>query len=119
MFVAVAAFLVSATLLSKSSQSPESIPDDINKIIEKSCFGCHNTDSQNEDAREDLDFKKLDGLKKVKKITTMREIAEVVEENEMPPKKFLEKYPDKKLTEEEKAKLVTWAKKASEALIGN
>lgn len=119
LLIATAAFLISATLISKSSQSPEGLPENISKIVEKSCFGCHNTDSRNEDAREDLDFKKLDGLKKVKKITTLRDIAEVLEEGEMPPKKFLEKYPERKLTNEEKTTLIQWAKKESEALIGN
>lgn len=112
-------FFISATLISESSKVPETFPEDIRKIVEKSCFGCHNTDSQNEDAHEDLDFNKLNDLRKVKKITTLREIAEVVEEGEMPPAKFLKKYPDKKLTDEEKVKLVEWAKKESKALIGN
>jgi len=119
LFFAMAAFLISATLISNSSRSPEGLPDDISKIVENSCYGCHNTDSKNEDAKEELDFNTLNDLKKVKKITTLRDIAEVLEENEMPPKKFLEKYPDKKPTEKEKATLIKWAKKESEALIGN
>jgi len=116
---AMAAFLISGTLISNSSLSPEGLPDDISKIVENSCYGCHNTDSKNDDAKEDLDFNTLKDLKKVKKITTLRDIAEVLEENEMPPEKFLEKYPDKKPTEKEKAALIKWAKKESEALIGN
>lgn len=115
---AMAAFLISGTLISNSSQSP-GLPEDINKIVEKSCYGCHNTDSQNEDAKEELDFNTLNDLRKVKKITTLREIAEVLEKGEMPPKKMLEKYPDRKPTEEEIAAMIKWAKKESEALIGN
>jgi hypothetical protein len=116
---AMAAFLISSTLISNYSHSPEGLPDDINKIVEKSCYGCHNTDSKNEDAKEELDFNTLSDLKKVKKITTLRDIAEVLEEGEMPPEKFLEKYPDRKPTEKAKATLIKWAKKESEALIGN
>ena len=41
-------------------------------------------------------------LSKSKMIHALREINEVVEENEMPPEKFLAKYPDKKLRDEEK-----------------
>lgn len=119
MLFAAAAFLISASLISKSSQSPEGLPDEISKIVEKSCYGCHNTDSKNEDAKEDLDFNTLNDLKKVKKITTLRDIAEVMEKDEMPPKKFLENYPDRKPTEKEKATLMKWAQKESEALIGN
>jgi len=119
MIFAVAAVLISATLISKSSQSPEILPDDIKKIAEKSCLQCHGADSQNEDALDELDFTKLHELKKVKKITTLREIAEVIEEDEMPPSKFLERHPDRKLTEKERTALMKWAKKESEALIGN
>jgi hypothetical protein len=119
MLFALAAFLISATLITKSNQSVEGLPDDINKIVEKSCYGCHNSDSKNEDAREDLSFDTMHELKKVKKITTLREIAEVLEEGEMPPKKMLEKYPDRKPTDEEKAAMIKWAKEESEKLIGN
>jgi hypothetical protein len=117
--IAAAVFFISATIISSSPESPETFPEDIGKIIDKSCFGCHNTDSQNEDAREELDFNELDELKKVKKITTFRDIAEVVEKGEMPPEKFLERYPDKQLSDEEKAKLAEWAKKEAQKLIGN
>ena len=55
----------------------------------------------------------------MKKITTFRDIAEVVEKGEMPPEKFLERYPDKQLSDEEKAKLAEWAKKEAQKLIGN
>lgn len=116
---ALAAFLISGTLISKSNQSPEGLPENINKIVEKSCYGCHNTDSKNEDAKEELNFDTLHELKKVKKITTLREIAEVLEEGEMPPKKMLEKYPDRKPTDEEIATMIKWAKEESEKLIGN
>lgn len=116
---ALAAFLISATLIVKSNQSVEGLPDDINEIVEKSCYGCHNSDSKNEDAREDLSFDTMHELKKVKKITTLRDIAEVLEEGEMPPKKMLEKYPDRKPTDEEIATMIKWAKTESEKLIGN
>jgi hypothetical protein len=55
----------------------------------------------------------------VKKITTLKEIAEVLEKGEMPPKKFLEKNPDKKLTEEQVKILTDWSKKEMDALLKN
>ena len=93
------------------------IPENVKTIINKSCFGCHNTDSKNEDAKEELDFKKLDGLSAMKKISAYKHIGEAVEEDEMPPKKFLEKRPEKKLSAEEKEIIITWAKKEAEALV--
>ena len=92
---------------SKANETPE----EINKIIKKSCFGCHNADSQNDKAKDKLDFKKFESLSNPDKIHALREIGEVVEEGDMPPKKFLERYPDKALTADEKEALMDWAKK--------
>jgi hypothetical protein len=100
-----------------TAENSPKIPENVKAIIDKSCFGCHNTSSRNEDAKEDLDFKKLDGLSFIKKISAYKHIGEVVEENEMPPKRFLEKKPEKKLTDKEKEILIAWAKKEAETLV--
>lgn len=96
---------------------PVNMPDDIKSIIDKSCFGCHNTDSKNDKAKEKLDLKTIDSLDKSKMIHALKEIAEVVEENDMPPAKFLEKFPDKKLTDAEKKKLMDWANSEAKAMM--
>lgn len=93
------------------------MPDNVKAIIDKSCFGCHNTDSKNEDAKEDLDFKELDSLSDLKKISAYKHIGDVVKKNEMPPEKVLEKRPEMKLTKEEKKTLIDWAKKEAETLV--
>ncbi len=97
--------------------SVNDVPEDVQAIIKKSCFGCHNTNSKNEDAKEELDFKKLDKLSVMKQIRAYKHIAETVEESEMPPKKFIERNADRKLTEEEKQVLIAWAKKEAETLL--
>lgn len=93
------------------------MPDDVKAIIEKSCFGCHNTDSKNDKAKEKLDLKTIDSLDKTKMIHALKEIGEVVEEDEMPPAKFLEKFPDKKLTDPEKKVLMDWANNEAKSLM--
>ncbi len=113
LFASAVVFAVERPTVTSVSEMPENVK----AIIKKSCFGCHNTDSKNEDAKEELDFKKLNGLSLMKKISAYKHIGETVEENEMPPKKFLEKYTDKKLTAEEKQVLIEWAKKEAEALV--
>ncbi|HRX11226.1 MAG TPA: heme-binding domain-containing protein, partial [Draconibacterium sp.] len=85
------------------------IPDNVKTIIDKSCFGCHNTDSKNDKAKDKLDLKTLGDLETAKMIHALKEINEVVEKNEMPPEKFLERFPDKKLTDDEKKILMNWA----------
>lgn len=99
------------------SYPPATMPDDVKAVIQNKCFGCHNTDSKNDKAKEDLDFKTFDELSKIKQISSYKKISEVLEENEMPPKKFLDHYPDKKLTEDEKKMLMKWAKAEAEKLV--
>ncbi|MEN8115804.1 MAG: heme-binding domain-containing protein [Bacteroidota bacterium] len=116
------ALLFAVSLMATASEKPgkthlDKMPDDVKAVIEKSCFGCHNTGSKNEDAKEALDFKKLDKLSKIQKIGAYKKIGDTIEEGEMPPKKFLEKYPDRKLTDKEKKLLIEWSKKEAEALV--
>lgn len=109
---------VSATAGDKPQPiKPVNMPDDIKSIIDKSCFGCHNTDSKNDKAKEKLDLKTLDSLDKSKMIHALKEISETVEEGEMPPAKFLEKFPDKALTDAEKKTLMSWAKNEAKSLM--
>ena len=116
LFTAVLSLLVFAA----SAEDPikkNKMPEHIKATIDKSCFGCHNSDSKNEDGKEALDFKKIDQLSLIKKVSAYKGIGDVLEENEMPPKKFLQRYPDKALSEEEKKALMAWSKKEAEALV--
>jgi mono/diheme cytochrome c family protein len=93
------------------------IPDDIQNIFDKSCFGCHNTDSKSDKAKKKLLIDQMHELSKAKLVATLGDIKDVMEEGEMPPKKFLDKYPDKALTEEEAKKIKEWADKAADELL--
>ncbi|MCB2219906.1 MAG: heme-binding domain-containing protein [Bacteroidetes bacterium] len=95
------------------------IPDDVNAILEKSCFGCHNVDAQSDKAKKKLLLDELPNLSKAKIVAKLDDIHSVVEENEMPPEKFLNKYPDKALTKEEASRLKEWAKTTAEEMMGN
>jgi hypothetical protein len=50
-------------------------------------------------------------------VSKLAEIAEVVEENNMPPAKFLEYNPDAALSEEQKQLLINWANTSAESLM--
>jgi hypothetical protein len=113
----ILATTINASDKAEVNENEMKMPENVKAVVEKSCFGCHNTDSRNEDAKEDLDFKTLNDLSLIKKIGTLRDIAEVVEEDEMPPKKFLDRYPDRAPTDEEKEILVSWVKKEVQKLI--
>ncbi|MDX8340090.1 heme-binding domain-containing protein [Draconibacterium sp. IB214405] len=101
----------------KPAQTSEPMPDDVKAVIQNSCYGCHNSESRNEDGKKEIQFDKLDELSAIKKIHAYKEIGEALEKNEMPPKKFLERFPDKALSEENKKMLMDWSKKEAEALV--
>jgi len=115
LFLFVSVVAIAST--DETEKDKQKLPENVKAIIDKSCFACHNTDSRNEDAKEDLDFKTLGNLSMLKKISAYKHIGEVVEEDKMPPKKFLENKPEKKLTDEEKNILINWAKKEAETLV--
>ena len=89
------------------------IPGDIQPIIQKSCFGCHNQESKNDKAKAKLQFDLLEKLPKSKLAGALSEINEMVTKGDMPPAPFLEKFPNAKPTDEEKQKLITWSKEAA------
>lgn len=117
----IAVFLFASLLTSAAENPTESkdvkLPDDVKAIIDKSCFGCHNNDSKNDKAKEKLNLSTFDTLTKNKMIASYKGMAEAVEENEMPPAKFLEKFPDKKLTDTEKKVLMDWANNEAKSLL--
>ena len=115
--------LMSFVLINTTKQEPEKIkaemPANVKTVIENKCFGCHNTDSRNDKAKEKLDFKSFHELKTFKKIGSLRDMQEVLEKGEMPPEKFLERFPDRKLSEEESEIISTWVKEEANNLINS
>ncbi|NQU85333.1 MAG: heme-binding domain-containing protein [Mariniphaga sp.] len=100
-----------STIPQEKTVEIKSLPTEVSKIIEQKCFGCHNSESRNEDAREELSFDKWDDLNMLKKLSKTKEVHQTVSEGKMPPKRFLERFPDRKLTEEEVKVIVDWANK--------
>jgi len=117
----IAVFLFASFMVSAAENPADSkvvnMPGDVKAIIDKSCFGCHNNDSKNDKAKEKLNLSTFDTLTKNKMIAAYKGMAEAVEENEMPPAKFLEKFPDKKLTDTEKKVLMDWANNEAKSLL--
>lgn len=93
------------------------MPENVKAVIDNKCFGCHSAESQNDKAKEKLRWDQLDQLSKAKLVSTFSDIEEVLDEGKMPPEKFLEKRPEKKLTDEEKQILKSWAVSTAENLM--
>ncbi len=89
----------------------------VKPIIDAKCLGCHSADSKNEKAKEKLIWANLSTMDKKAAASALDEVVEVIEKNEMPPAKFLERYPDKKLTEKEAKSLRKWADKSAGKLL--
>jgi cytochrome c553 len=92
------------------------IPADIQGIIDNSCYGCHHTESKNEKGKKKLDFDKMTDLKTYKLVGKLADISDVVTEGDMPPEKAVKKYPEMKLSDEDKSTLSNWAKNMADEL---
>lgn len=92
------------------------IPDNVQGVIDKSCYGCHNADSQNEKGKKKLQFENLGNLKTHKLVAKLGDITDVLNENEMPPEKFLSHKPEATPTAVEKKILMEWASNTAEEL---
>jgi len=105
--------------LAASADNHFEIPDNVQSVIDKSCYGCHNSESQNDKGKKKLQFDELSGLPKHKLTAKLADIAEIINEGEMPPEKFLKKKPEATPTAVEKKILVDWATNTAEKLAGN
>ena len=92
------------------------IPQDVQAVIDNSCYGCHNSDSRNEKGKKKLQFDKLGELSKAKLAGKLTSISEVITDGDMPPKKVLADHPDMALTDETGKTLTGWAKRVSDQL---
>jgi Haem-binding domain len=95
----------------------KSFPDDIGMLIESSCYDCHAKGSKSEDALKAVNFSDWEDYRITKKIGMLEKICEVVEEDKMPPKKYLENKPDRKMSDAQKKLLCEWTKKESDKLM--
>ena len=109
-------FLAFQSFRPDSSAEPV-FPEEVATILKTSCFACHSTGSNADKALEAVNFEEWDSYRLTKKVGTLGEMAEVLEEGKMPPARFLERNPDAALTDAQKKILVDWTKQESEKLM--
>jgi len=95
----------------------DAFPEEIGAILKSSCYDCHSTGSRSEDALKAVHFDTWNDYRVTKKIGILGKMGEVIEEGKMPPKKYLDNKPDRKLTEDQTKKLLEWTKTESERLM--
>ena len=88
----------------------------VNAVVESKCYGCHRPEVRGEKARQKLNWDELGNLPADQQLEKMKMIQAVLEKGAMPPAKFLENMPDKKLTDAESAMLKKWAAKSVKKL---
>ena len=92
------------------------IPENIQKIVDKSCYDCHYSGSQSEKGKKKLEWDKMGKLKTYKLVGKLADIADVVNDGDMPPEDFLNENPEAALTAEEKEALAGWAESTAKSL---
>ncbi len=105
----------------------DSVPDNVKKILETSCFDCHSNHTvypwytniqpiglwmqwHVNEGKEELNFSEFKTYKPKRQKHKFEEIIEMVEEQEMPLSSYTLIHSETKLTSEQLNSLVTWAK---------
>lgn len=91
-------------------------PKKVNAVIQAKCYGCHSADGKSQKAKDKLMWDDLAGMAKEQQLEKIQSIQKVLEKGSMPPEKFLEKMPEKKLTDKETKAMKKWADKAAKKL---
>jgi len=113
--VSVLAFLSFSTASANNVPPANEIPKNVQQIINKSCISCHSSNSSNKKAKEKLNFSKFKYLKTYQRLAKWDKIAEVAVNDEMPPRKFKKKHPEKALTTDDLDILTTWINSMTDA----
>ncbi|MFZ2339354.1 MAG: hypothetical protein WAW07_06470 [Bacteroidales bacterium] len=116
--VIIGFFLLQVSPLTQTGQqSGSAYPDNVKKIIDSKCYGCHKVDGKSQDAKDALMWDSLPGLQKSRVIATLDDIIKVLEKNEMPPSSVVKKYPEMKLLSEESKIMQSWARSWVDSLL--
>lgn len=83
-------------------------PEDVQKILETSCYDCHSNAASNAKAKLKLNLSKWSELSDAKKVGKMEAIKETVSKGDMPPGKYVSNHPEKALGKEQKDIISKW-----------
>jgi uncharacterized membrane protein len=113
----VGIFLLQAFRIPESDNQDGMVyPANVKKIIDKKCYGCHSVKGSSKDAKEALMWDSLPNLEKRVLVATLDEIIKVLEDDNMPPKEIIKKYPEAKLLPQEKEMLKSWAEAKADSI---
>jgi len=116
MMIIVIFLLQGFQIIVSDDQDKTIYPADVRKIVDNKCYGCHSAKGSSKDAKEALLWDSLPNLGKRELVATLDDIIEVLEEDKMPPKEIIKKYPEAKLLPEEKQMLKSWAEAKADSI---
>jgi len=113
----------------------ENAPEEVSEILHKACYDCHSSQttypwyshvapvswlisSDTRKGREELNFSEWAELSKRSKIKILNEMAEEVEERNMPLKIYTVIHRDAVLSDSEIASISNWTKSVSDKILG-
>ena len=100
------------------AQTGITFSENVKAIIDSKCMGCHKPDARNEKAKKKLQWVKVPKMNAKEQKSFLGDLAEVLEEGDMPPAKMLKRRPDMELTLEENRILITWVEAEEKRLRG-
>ena len=109
------------------------VPAEVKEILRTSCYDCHSNETvypwysyvapvsylvadDTRHGRQDLNFSTWESLDKIEKAEMLHEIAEEVEEGEMPLEIYTVTHGDAKLSKEQRELIEDWAEEMAESL---
>ena len=104
----------------------EQLEEEVATLLRNACYDCHSMESKYPwyaniapvkwmiydhiyEGREELNFSEWANLEKRAKIRKLKDIAEEVEEGEMPMESYVKMHAEANLTDEQRAMIVEWA----------
>jgi len=122
--LAVTAFTYPTVRLSPNNVNPPQekvapvFPENVQKVLETSCFDCHSDAASNAKAKMKLNFSRWSELSDAKKVGKMEAINDEVKNGDMPPGRYVENYPDRAVGQEQKDIINNWVTEESAKLMG-
>lgn len=109
------------------------VPGNVQVILKKACYDCHSNytiypwyfniqpvawwmNHHIEEGKEELNFSEFGKRKPESRVKKLKKVAHEVEEGEMPMDSYTWIHKDAKLTDDEKATIMSWAKALSEQI---
>lgn len=110
------------------------VPSTVQKTLETSCYDCHSNHTEYpwysriqpigwwlknhiDEGKEELNFSEFNAYSMKRKMKKMKEIAEMIEEDEMPLASYTFIHRNSVLSEAQKAELISWAKENQSKII--